>query len=172
MYVLLLIASSLAIALRTLPGALEKIATRMPWSTAPQRPWNGADARPFGLLLLAFGGIAALGFLNSIPTALIIAAFVVLNILFMGAIQMRSKEGREALRQLAEFKDYFARAESDAIGRTNAEAKVPEKFTEKEAYAIALHVDLGWGEQMVEAIADAVESAQLERENRNRAWWE
>ena len=163
-YLLMLIVGSLALAMRTLPGALEKVATRMPWSTAPRRPWDGADARPFGLLLLAFGGIGALAFLSSPPAALIAAAFVVLNIFFMGAIQVRSSAGREVLRQLAEYKDFLGKVEADAISRTNAAAKVPEKFTEQEAYAIALHVDLGWGEQMVEAIADAVEGAEFAQE--------
>jgi hypothetical protein len=163
---------SLVVAMRTLPGALEKVATRMPWSTSPQRPWNGADARPFGLLFLSFGGIGALSFLISAPAALIIAAFVALNIFFMGVIQVRSSAGREVLRQLAEYKDFLGKVEGDAIGRTNAAAKVPEQFTEKEAYAIALHIDLGWGEQMVEAISDAVESAQLANDDRDRGWWE
>lgn len=171
-YILLLIAGSLAVAMRTLPGALEKVASRMPWSTAPRRPWNGADTRPFGLLFLAFGGIGALAIFDSTPAALITAAFVVLNVFFMGTIQLRSAAGREMLRRLAEYKDFLGKVEADAIGRTNAAAKVPAKFTEQEGYAIALHVDLGWGEQMVEAIADAVESAALESEPKGRAWWD
>jgi hypothetical protein len=90
-------------------------------------------------------------------------------VFFMGTIQPRSTAGREAMRKLAEYKEFLGGVEADAISRTNAEAKVPEKLTEQEAYAIALHVDLGWGEQLVEAIADAVESAAFESEPKDRA---
>jgi len=159
--ILLFTAASLAVAMRTLPGALEKVATRMPWSSAPRRPWIGADTLPFSCLFMATGGIAGLAILVSPPAALIIAAILALNALFAGAIQGRTQAGREALGRLANYKEYLGRVEADSISRTNAANRVPEKLSTQQAYAIALDVDKGWGEQLVEAIADVVESAEF-----------
>jgi hypothetical protein len=158
---LLITAGSLAMAMRTLPGAVAKVSTRMPWSTAPRRPWNGADALPFSFLFVACGGIGGLAILDSTPAALIVAALFALNALFTGVIQRRTQAGHEAMGRLADYKEYLGKVEADSISRTNAADRVPEKLTTQQAYAIALDVDKGWGEQLVGAIADVVESSDL-----------
>ena len=158
---LLITAGSLAMAMRTLPGALAKVATRMPWSTAPRRPWSGADALPFSFLFVACGGLGGLAILDSTPAALIIAALLALNALLTGVIQRRTQAGREVLARLADYKEYLGKVEADSISRTNVADRVPEKLTTQQAYAIALDVDQGWGEQLVGSISDVVESSDL-----------
>jgi Predicted membrane protein (DUF2207) len=158
---LLITAGSLAMAMRTLPGALAKVATRMPWSTAPRRPWSGADTLPFSFLFVACGGLGGLAILDSTPAALIIAALLALNALLTGVIQRRTQAGREVLARLADYKEYLGKVEADSISRTNVADRVPEKLTTQQAYAIALDVDQGWGEQLVGSISDVVESSDL-----------
>ena len=158
---LLITAGSLAMAMRTLPGALAKVATRMPWSTAPRRPWNGSDALPFSFLFVTCGGLGGLAILDSTPVALITAALFALNALITGVIQRRTQAGRDVLARLSDYKEFLGEVEADSISRTNAADRVPEKLTTQQAYAIALDVDEGWGEQLVGAISDVVERSDL-----------
>ncbi len=51
--------------------------------------------------------------------------------------------------------------EADPISRSNSPERVPDKLNEKDAYALAFSVDLGWGEQFVTAISDLVECADV-----------
>ena len=156
----------LTIAVRTLPGPLEKIATRFPSSTAPQRPWTGADSRPFTFLLAALGGLIVLAFLTTNEVALFTGAFMVLNAGFYHALQGPTSAGRKISVQLAEYRNFLAEVEADPISRANSADDTPSKLNQKDAYALAFHLDLGWGEQFVTAIADVIECADVLRSNR------
>lgn len=134
------------VAVRTLPGALEKIASRLPSSTAPQRPWTGADTRPFTFLLVTLGGVALLAVLTTTVAALLTAAFMLINAVFFHALQGPTAAGREIIAQLAEYRQFVAEVDADAIGRVNPSGRPPAQFHSKDAHALAFHLDLGWGE--------------------------
>ncbi len=149
------------VAVRTLPGPLEKIASRLPGSTAPQRPWTGADSRPFTFLLMAVGGVALIALLSTTVAALLTAAFLVINAAFFYALQGPTAAGREVLAQLADYRKFLSEVEADAISRVNPADHAPAQLHTKNAYALAFHLDLGWGEQFVTSIADLIECAQV-----------
>jgi hypothetical protein len=51
--------------------------------------------------------------------------------------------------------------EADPISRRNSGEQAPAEFDVRASYAIAFHLDLGWGEQFVSAIADLIEVADI-----------
>ncbi len=158
---LLLTFGCFIVAVRTLPGPLEKIASRLPESTAPQRPWTGADSRPFTFLLMALGGVALLALLSTTVAALLTAAFLVINAVFFYALRGPTAAGREILAQLADYRKFLSEVDADAISRVNPAEHAPAQLHTKNAYALAFHLDLGWGEQFVTSIADLIECAEV-----------
>ena len=151
----------LIVAIRTLPGTLQKIASRLPGSTVPQRPWSGADTMNFTLLALSAGAISFLAVLSTITTALLIAGFLAVNAVFFHALQGPTAAGKIMMTQLAEYKKFLAEVDADAISRMNSCETPPAEITAKHAYAIAFHLDLGWGQQFVDAVADLVERSEV-----------
>jgi hypothetical protein len=149
------------VAVRTLSGTLEKIACRLPGSTAPRRPWTGADTRPLWFLAGAFVGVAFIGVMSNTLAALLVGAFMVVNAVFYFALQGPSASGRQILAQLDDYKKFLSEAEADVISRTEPSELVPAHLDTKRAYAIAFHLDLGWGEQFVTSIAEVVECSQV-----------
>ena len=152
---------SFIVAIRTLPGTLEKIFSRLPGSTAPWRPWSGGDSRVFTLLVAASGGVLLLALLSTTTAALLTAAFLAVNAVFFHALQAPTSAGRTIAAQLAEYRKFLAEVDADAISRTNSSEKTPSELNQKDAYALAFHLDLGWGEQFVTSIADLIESADV-----------
>lgn len=149
------------VAVRSLPGPLEKIASRFPGSTAPRRPWTGADSRPFTFLQVALGGVAILALLSSNAAALFTAAFLLINAVFFHALQGPTSAGRKIAEQLAEYRNFLSEVDADAISRVRASDRAPRELSQKDAYALAFHLDLGWGEQFVTSIADLIEFAEV-----------
>jgi Predicted membrane protein (DUF2207) C-terminal domain len=149
------------VAIRTLPETLAKIVSWFPGSTAPKRPWSGSDSMTFTLLLAGLGGVAALAILSTTTAALLAAAFLGINAVFFHTLQGPTAAGRKVMAQLAEYKKFLEEVEANSISRMNSCETAPSEFTEKHAYAIAFHLDLGWGEQFVGCVADLVERAEV-----------
>lgn len=149
------------VAVRTAPGTLEKIASRFPSSTAPKRPWSSSDSMTFTLFVAAVGGIAFLALLSTPVTAFLTTAFLAVNAIFYHALQGPTAAGRKAIAQLAEYKKFLSEVHADPISRLNACGGAPSELTPKHAYAIAFHIDLGWGEQFVGSVADLVERSEV-----------
>jgi hypothetical protein len=63
------------------------------------------------------------------------------------------------MTQLAGYRKFLAEVDADTISRTNPTEATPSNLNQKHAYALAFHLDLGWGEQFVGSIADLIESA-------------
>ena len=63
------------------------------------------------------------------------------------------------MTQLAGYRKFLAEVDADTISRTNPTEITPSILNQKHAYALAFHLDLGWGEQFVSSIADLIESA-------------
>jgi hypothetical protein len=149
------------VAMRTLSGTFENIACRLPGSTAPRRPWTGADTRPLLFLAGAFLGVSFIGLMSNTNAALLAGGFMAVNAFFYYALQGPTAAGRKILAQLDDYKKFLLAAESDAISRTEPADRVPARLDEKRAYAVALHLDLGWGEQFVASIANVVECSAV-----------
>jgi len=154
---------SFVVAVATLRGTVEKITTRLPGSTAPQRPWTGADTRPLTYLCVSLGGIALLGALSSTAAALIILGFLVINGLFFHSLRGLTPAGREVLAQISDYRKFLCEVDADVISRLHVSDHVPAQLGPDDAYAVALHLDLGWGEQFVTSITDLVELAAISK---------
>lgn len=155
------------VAIRTVPGTLEKIASLAPGSTAPRRPWSGGDSRCFTLLVATLGCVLLIALLSSPMAAIITACFMATNAFFYHGLQGPTAAGKKIMAQLREYREFLAGVDADRISRTNSCDKVPSTLDQKTAYALAFHLDLGWGEQFVTSIADLIEYADVFR-NRKR----
>lgn len=151
----------LVVAVRTLSGSVEKAISRLPGGNAPIRPWNAADSMTATLVAAALAGICILALLSTTQTALLTAAFVTVNAFFYFSLQGPTTAGRKAMADLVGYKKYLSEVDADVISRTNDPGKVPANLETKHAYALAFHVDLGWGEQFVSSIAGLIESSQV-----------
>ena len=149
------------VAVRTLSGTFEKIACRLPGSTAPKRPWTGTDVKPLSFLVASVAGVSLIGLMSNTVVALLLGAFMAVNVIFYYALQGPSTTGKEVLAQLGDYKKFLSKADADVISRVNSSEHVPAHLDAKRAYAIAFHLDLGWGEQFVTSIADVVECAEV-----------
>jgi hypothetical protein len=149
------------VAMRTLSGTFENIACRLPGSTVPRRPWTGADTRPLLFLAGAFLGISFIGLMSNTNAALLAGGLMAVNAFFYYALQGPNAAGRKVLAQLNDYKQFLLAAESDAISRTAPADCVPAGLDEKRAYAVALRLDFGWGEQFVASIANVVECSAV-----------
>jgi uncharacterized protein (TIGR04222 family) len=154
---------SFVVAVATLRGTVEKIITCLPGSTAPQRPWTGADTRPLTYLCVSLGGIALFGLMSSTTAALIILGFLVINGFFFHSLQGLTPAGREVLAQISDYRKFLSEVEADVISRLHVSDHVPAQLRPEDAYAVALHLDLGWGEQFVTSITDLVELAAISK---------
>ena len=92
---------------------------------------------------------------------LLLAAFLVLNLLFYFALQGPTSKGRKILAQIDDYKKFLSQVDADEISRVRSAGRVPDQLEAKDAYAIAFHIDLGWGEQFVTSIAGVIECAEL-----------
>ena len=106
-------------------------------------------------------GIALLSQLTSSTTAIFSAGFLALNAIFFHALQGPTSAGRKMAAQLVEYRKFLLEVEADPISRRNSGEQAPAEFDVRGAYAIAFHLDLGWGEQFVTAISDLIEVADV-----------
>jgi hypothetical protein len=149
------------VAVRTLPNSLEKMSSRLPGSTSPRRPWTHADTMPFLFLGGAFLGVGFLGLLFTFWVAIIMAAFMVVNAAFYFALQGPTASGRRLLAQIQDYRSFFSEVDADPTSRLHRADRVPTELYSKDAYAVAFHLDLGWGEQFATSVADVIERAEV-----------
>ncbi len=155
--------ASFVVAVATLRGTVEKIMTRLPGSTAPQRPWTGADTRPLTYLCVSLAGIALFGLMSSTSAALIILGFLAINGFFFHSLQGLTPAGREVLAEVSDYRKFLSEVGADAISRLHVSDHAPAQLGPEDAYAVAFHLDLGWGEQFVTSIRDFVELAAISK---------
>ena len=158
---LVLTFGSFIVAVRTIPNTLEKIGSQFPGSTAPQRPWSGADSRCLTFIVASLGGILLIAVLSTPLAAVLTAAFMAVNAIFYHQLQGPTAEGRQIIAQLAEYRKFLAEVDADRISRMNPCENTPSDLNQKMAYALAFHLDLGWGEQFVTSIADLIEYSEV-----------
>lgn len=159
--VLVLTFAFFTVALRTLDGPIEKLASRMPGSTAPRRPWTSADGRPITFLLASVLGVGVLAIMTGPFAGMITAAFMVINAAFFHAMFGHTARGKEVLARLNDYKKFLSAVDAGPISHLNSPEYPPAELTQKNAYAIAFHLDRGWGEQFVSSITDVIECAEV-----------
>jgi Predicted membrane protein (DUF2207) len=165
----LLICCMYAVGLGTMGGAIEKIAGRMAGRGVQRRPWNGIDAVAIICLSLTAAAVFALSSIASLSCVLILAAFLLLNAVFYQLLHAPNAEGKKLLDQALAYREFLGAVDADALARARSSDRVPANFGAKDAYAIALHLDLGWGESFVTSIDAAIDAMRSEEYSGGRA---
>lgn len=70
---------------------------------------------------------------------------------------LRLEPEEDAPAQVEGYKKFLAEVDAGVISRSNL-GEMPQELTQKEAYCIAFHLDLGWGERFVTSFARSVKS--------------
>jgi hypothetical protein len=92
--------------------------------------------------------------------AVFVLACALLASTFNPLLKSPTAKGRKVLRELTGFREFLVRAESDQLARNNEVDSTPRNLELSVAYAVALDVERGWGEQFAE---DLVELLQFDQ---------
>jgi hypothetical protein len=157
---ILLGGSSLVATLRVWPAALHKLTSYIPWDDRPSRPLHASDIVPLTLSASAFLALIFLAVLTSTSFAFLIAAVVLLNAVFRHALESPTRAGCEVLAELTNFREFLSSADSGRLNRENQAGFTPMTLEKYSAYAIALHVEHAWGEELVTDLVELLEIGQ------------
>ena len=147
----------LVAAVRVWPLTLSKLYSYIPWDDRPSRRLAATDVIPFILTGAALCAFIFLSVLTSTHFALLLAAAVLLNLLFRSRLHLPTSEGRRVLSELANFREFLARTATDRLNRENEAGRTPDTLEDYTAYAVALGVEHTWGEELVAKIVALIE---------------
>jgi hypothetical protein len=155
---LILVGSTCFIAaLRVWPALLRKLSTFLPGSRRPRRPLNMNDSIPLFLTVTALFGFVLLSVVTSTKVAGLLAAALAMNVFSWHLMNAPTSGGRKALAELAAFREFLSRTDADRLGRQNEPGRTPRTLGLFSAYAVALGVECGWGEEFAATILDLVQ---------------
>jgi len=152
--------SSLVASLRIWPATIRKLLSFMPGSNRPTRPLDLNDAIPFILLAPILLGFSFLVYLTSLQFARLVIALVVLNYVFRHTLEAPTKAGRRVIGELKNFREFLSRADADRLNRENKPGQTPEVLEKYSAYAVALDIERGWGEEFTENLLELLQFDQ------------
>jgi hypothetical protein len=144
-------------ALRVWPALLRKLSTFFPGSRRPRRPLNMNDSIPVFLTVTALFGFALLSVLTSTKVAGLLAAALAINVFSWHLMNAPTSGGRKALAELAAFREFLSRTDADRLDRQNAPGGTPGTLELFSAFAVALGVESGWGQEFAATILDLVQ---------------
>ena len=98
-------------------------------------------------------GLVVLSSVISFQGIIIGAVLAFLNILFFNLLKAPTQDGRKVLDRLDGFKNYLTIAEKDRINLLNPPEETPELFEKYLPYAMALDVEVQWGERFAAVLA-------------------
>jgi hypothetical protein len=150
-------ATSFVAALRVWPVLLRKLSTFLPGSRGAKRPLNLNDAIPLFLTGTASFGFVFLAVLTSTKLAWFLAAALAMNVFSWHLMNSPTSAGRKALAELAAFREFLSRTETDRLNRENRPGSTPRQLGRYDAYAVALGVDCDWGEEFAASILELVQ---------------
>ena len=100
-------------------------------------------------------GLVILSSVISFQGMIIAAVLAFLNILFFNLLKAPTRGGREILDRIDGFKKFLTVAEKDRINLLNPPEETPELFEKFLPYAMALDVEVQWGERFSAILASA-----------------
>lgn len=146
---------SLNAALRAWPATLKKLCREFPGGTTSRLRITASDLTPVFLTSSALIGFGLLAALTSLQLAVFVVLVVIVSLAFRHLLEAPSREGREVLAQLEEFREFLSRTDSDRLSRQYPSvARAPEKYG---AFAVALKVEKGWREQFTSMLIERIE---------------
>ena len=144
-------------ALQTWPVTVRKLLSFIPGIKGRRRKLNPSDALPIFLTASAVLGFGFLASLTSPRFAVLTAAAVFLSAVFRHALESPTKEGYRVLGELEGFREFVARVEVDRFNCENSPGCTPETLEKFTAYAVALDVERGWGEELAENLLEMIQ---------------
>ena len=116
------------------------------------------------------GQILGLFFLSQTGSFLLVIAIVMIaliNIIFYHLLKAPTKLGRKLMDKIEGFKMYLTVGEQDRLNNIKEPARTPELFEKFLPFAIALDVEIEWGEKF-EAV---LEKARMGGDGYSPAWY-
>lgn len=144
-------------ALRVWPALLRKLAAFLPGSHRPKRRISVNDAVPIYLTVTALVGFVFLSILTSTKLALLAAGALAMNTFSWHLMNAPTAAGRKAVAELAAFREFLNRTASDRLDRENQPGGTPRDLELYSAYAVALGVGTGWGEEFASTIFEIIQ---------------
>ena len=144
-------------AMRTWPAVLRKLASFIRQDGRPRRPLDFNDLVPVILNCSALFGFSFLAVMTSLEFGILVACIVFAIALFRGFLEAPTAAGRKALRQLMGFREFLSRAEADRLNRENKPGQSPDTLEKFTAYAVALDVEHGWGEEFTDQLLEVLQ---------------
>jgi len=154
---ILLGGSCFVAALRVWPATLRKLISLFPGDSRPRRPLEVNDLVPITLTASSLLGFAFLLYLTSMKFALLVVGLVILNFVFRNLLEAPTSSGRKALAELRGFREFLSRADADRLNRENQPGQTPQVLEKYSAYAIALGVENGWGEELTSNLLELLQ---------------
>jgi len=150
-------AGCLIAALRLWPATLRKIVARLPGVNRPRIALKYGDANPVFLTVSALFGLGLLASQTSVDFAVLIAAIVVVCMASRHLLEGPTQKGRKVLSELQDFKEFLTRTEADRLSRRDQAQGSLLNFEKFSAYAVALEIERGMGEEFTTELIQALE---------------
>lgn len=147
-------------ALRVWPALLRKLAAFLPGSRRPKRRISLNDAIPIYLTVTALVGFVFLSVLTSTKLALLAAGALAMNTFSWHLMNAPTAAGRKAVAELASFREFLNRTSADRLDRENRPGGIYRTLEPYSAYAVALGVGTGWGDEFASTILDIIQMDQ------------
>jgi predicted membrane protein DUF2207 len=144
-------------AMRAWPATLRKFASYVRQDGRPRRPLEALDFAPVVLSASSLLGLAFLAALTSTRFAILVTLLFFASIAFRGLLKAPNRTGRQILTKLRGYREFLVRAEADRLNRQNQPGETAEVLENCTAYAVALDVEHGWGEEFVENILEMIQ---------------
>jgi hypothetical protein len=144
-------------ALHTWPATVRKLLSFIPGIKGRRRKLNPSDGLPICLTASALLGFVFLASLTSPRFAVLTAAAVFLSAVFRHALESPTAKGYRVLSELKGFREFVARVEVDRFNSENSPGRSPETLEKFIAYAVALDVERGWGEELAENLLELLQ---------------
>jgi hypothetical protein len=150
-------ASACVAALRAWPATLQKLASYFRRDGRPRRPLEAVDLTPIVLTASSLLGFGFLGALTSVRFALLVTVLFCGGAIFKNLLKTPTRAGREIRAKLNGYREFLARAEADRLNRENEPGYTPDILENCTAYAVALDVEHGWGDEFVENLLEMIQ---------------
>ena len=92
----------------------------------------------------------------SISFAVMLVAFLAINLGWAPLLRRKTKLGRAAADQIAGFRMFLEKVEQDQLDRLHPRSDAPQNLDELIPYAIALEVKQAWGDHLAQAFLSSV----------------
>lgn len=131
------------------------------WPAKPLTPPPGLnDAVPVILIGPIFLGFSFLAYWTSLKFVTLAVALVLINFVFQHLLEAPTGEGRKAIAELENFREFLSRADAERWNRENDPGQTPEILDKYSAYAVALDVEHAWGEEFTANLLELLQFDQ------------